>query len=157
MTMKYLDTFVRWLLAILMFAVTCLTFYQIIMRFVFNNASSWSEEATRFLFVWASFIAAGIGIKEHIHIGIDAVVNMLPANIRKGIEILVYAGIGCFGGWLSYSCIGLMEKTAKQLSPALKYPKSWIYAAVFAFGVLCIICAAYEIINKFKLREGEEQ
>lgn len=153
--MKYLDKIVKYFLAILMIVITCLTFYQIIMRFVFNNASSWSEEATRFLFIWANFIAAGIGIREHIHIGIDIIVNMMPFGLQKIINVLIYAIISIFGGWLSYSCVGLMQKTGGQFSTALKYPKSWLYAPVLVFGLLCVFCGIYEIIIVCKNKEEQ--
>ena len=154
--MKHLETVLKWFLAFLMLAVTALTSYQVFMRFVVNNASSWSEELTRLLFVWASFVAAGIGIKEHIHVGIDVVVTLLPKPAQKWISALVHAVIGAFGGWLSYGCIGLMKKTMKQFSPALRYPRPLIYASVFIFGLLCIVAAVNEIILILKKKEPEQ-
>lgn len=155
--MKYLDTLIKWILAILMFAVTILTSYQVFMRFVINNASSWSEELTRLLFVWASFIAAGIGIKEHVHVGIDVVVGLLPKAAQKCVSVLVNAAIAVFGGWLSYGCFDLMKKTTKQFSAALHYPRPLIYAAIFVFGLLCVIYAVQEIILILRMKEAEKE
>ena len=98
-SMNYL---VKWFLAIIMIGITFLTFYQVVMRYVFNNAPSWAEELVRFLFIWCTFIAAAIGIEEKIHIGIDVVVNLLPSKIQKSVEILVYAALIVFSGYLIY-------------------------------------------------------
>lgn len=155
--MKYLNLIIKWILAILMIAVTILTSYQVFMRFVVNNASSWSEELTRLLFVWASFLAAGIGIKEHVHVGIDVVVGLLPKGVQKWISVAVNAAIAAFGGWLSYGCLELMKKTTKQFSAALHYPRPLIYAAIFVFGILCVIYAVQEIILILKGKGGKEK
>ena len=76
-----------------MLAITILTFYQVITRYVFNNASSWSEEAVRYLFVWVSMIGIAIGIREKVHIGIDIFVKRLPIPIKKATEMVVQIAI----------------------------------------------------------------
>ena len=143
--MKIFTTLVKYVLVALMGALTVLTFYQIVLRYVFNSPSSWSEEAVRFLFVYASFIGAGIGIMEHSHIGIDILVNMLPEKYRKGAHIVIHAAISVFGGVLIYAAEPLLRMTKRQLSPALKIPMNYIYFSTMLFGALCIIFSLYEI------------
>lgn len=143
--MKILNTVIKYVLVALMSALTALTFYQIVLRYIFNSPSSWSEEAVRFLFVYASFIAAGIGIMEHAHIGIDILVNMLPEKYREKIQLAVYVVITAFGGLLIYATIPLLRMTKRQLSPAMRVPMHYIYFAVMLFGALCIIYSIYEM------------
>ena len=154
--MKAIEKTVRVFLAILMIAMTVLTFYQIIMRFIFDNPSSWSEEAVRFLFVWASFVAAGIGIKEHIHIGIDVVVGLFPRKLQVAAGMLVDLAVAGFGGWLSYVGSLLMYNSRKQFTPALQLSRSWLYVPVVLFGVMVVIFSVMECVKKAKvLRKGE--
>lgn len=148
--MKQINTVIKYFLAACMLAMTVLTSYQIICRFVLNNASSWSEEGTRFIFVWASFIAAGIGIHEHIHIGIDIVVGLFPEKIRKGVAMFVHFAISVFGVYLSYSGIALMKMTTGQRSPALGYPRGWLYLPILIMGIMCIFYGLLEITLIFK-------
>lgn len=143
--MKVFTTIVKYVLVALMAALTALTFYQIVLRYVFNAPSSWSEEAVRFLFVYASFIGAGIGIMEHSHIGVDILVNMLPERYRKFWHMVVHAVICVFGGVLMYAAEPLMRLTKRQLSPALKIPMNYIYFSTMLLGALCIIFSLYEI------------
>ena len=85
----YFNVLVKWQLVLMMMTIAGLTFYQVIMRYVFNSASSWSEELIRFVFVWCSFIAAAVGVREGIHIGINIFVNLLPQKLIPLTEILV--------------------------------------------------------------------
>lgn len=142
-----------YVLAIMMGAMTILTFYQIVLRYVFNSPSSWSEEAVRFIFVYCSFIAGGIGIMEHAHIGVDIVVNLLPIHLRKISSIIVHSCIAIFGGVLIYISIPLLKITQRQLSSALRIPMHYIYFSVVLFGILCIFFSIYEIWESVRKRK----
>ena len=134
----------------MMLAITILTFYQIIMRYIFNSAPSWSEELVRFIFVWLTFIAAGMGVRERIHIGIDVVVNLLPPSLKKAAETLVALIIIVFGGFLLVTGVELTRGTHLQASPALGLPMSYVYAAMPVLGVLMICFGLNNIRLIFK-------
>ena len=147
--MKYINSTVKYILVILMITMTILTFYQVVTRYVFNNPPSWSEELVRFLFVWASFIGAGIGIKEHVHIGIDVFVNLLPEKYRRSAVVLVNLIIIGFGIFLIFSSLPVVKMTNRQLSPANGIPMSYIYFSVVIMGILCILYSLFEIKDVF--------
>lgn len=136
--------------------ITIITSYQIIMRFVFNNASTWSEELVRFIFVWACFIAAGFGIREHAHVGIDVLVNKLPPKLHRIATIIVYLAIATFGGYLLYGSQGLLKSTGMQTSSVLHVPMSVLYSSILALGGLCIFFSLYEIYLILKPQKMEE-
>ena len=50
-------------------------FAQVIMRYIFNNSLSWSEELGKFLFVWISWLGISIGAKRKEHIKITMFVD----------------------------------------------------------------------------------
>lgn len=133
-----LYTVMKVFVAGLMMLITALTFYQIILRYCFNMAPSWSEELVRFVFVWLTFLAAGMGVRERIHIGIDAVVNMLPPALQKAAGIAVAIIITGFGLFLLITGWELTEGTHFQASPALGLPMSYVYAGIPFMGVLMI-------------------
>ena len=145
-SMNYL---VKWFLAIIMIGITFLTFYQVVMRYVINNAPSWAEELVRFLFIWCTFIAAAIGIEEKIHIGIDVVVNLLPSKIQKSVEILVYAALIVFSGYLIYYGWKISLTTKNQPSPALGLPMFWVYLSIPVAGCLNIYYCLKQMRKNF--------
>lgn len=144
------NTGIKWFLAILMMVIAALTFYQVVMRYVFNNAPSWSEELVRFLFVWCTFIAAAIGIKEGIHIGIDTLVRLLPGGIQRVLRILVQGVVIFFGSSMIYYGWKVIVMTSRQPSPALGLPMSYVYASIPAMGILILVYGSREIFKNAK-------
>ena len=137
-TESLLSKVMRIFVASMMILITLLTFYQIVLRYGFNKAPSWSEELVRFIFVWLTFIAAGMGVRERIHIGIDAVVNILPRQLQKAAALTVASVITGFGIFLLVTGVTLTADTHGQASPALGIPMSYIYASVPVMGFLLI-------------------
>lgn len=153
--LNILNTLVKWFLVILLGVMASLSFYQVVMRYVFNNASSWSEELVRFLFIWCSFIGAAIGVKEHIHIGVDIFVKLLPKKIVNLTEVLVNLGIMFFSGYMVYYGWSVVMVTRRQLSPALRIPMSWVYLSIPAMGVLLLLYCTLEIVKALSsIKEG---
>lgn len=145
-----LNEVIKYMLAIIMMLITALTFYQVVMRYVFKMAPFWSEELVRFLFVWVSFIAVAIGIKEKIHIGIDALVNLFPQQLKKVFSILVYLLISIFGGLIAYFGWPVVGMTHGQPSPALGIPMSYVYISLPIMGLLIIFYSLYEVAGILK-------
>ncbi len=155
-TYKKFNIIVKWFLAILMMIIAALTFYQVVMRYVFNNSPSWSEEMVRFMFIWSTFIAAAIGIKEHIHIGIDVFVKLLPGSLQKIIQTGVYLTIIFFSVYMIKYGWAVTLMTKRQPSPALGIPMSFVYISVPVMGILLIMYCIMEtfFIWKSPVREG---
>ncbi|NSW92679.1 MAG: TRAP transporter small permease [Firmicutes bacterium] len=149
-----INRILQYFLAVLMMVITALTFYQVVMRYVFKSAPFWSEEMVRFLFIWVSFVAAAVGIKEHVHIGIDALVNIFPKPVQKVVNILVYLVISIFGATLAYFGWPVVVMTHNQPSPALGIPMSYVYISVPVMGAMIIVYSLFEVIAM--LRNAKE-
>ncbi|QNB46610.1 TRAP transporter small permease subunit [Thermanaerosceptrum fracticalcis] len=120
------------LIAILLIIMTAITFWGVIARFVLRDSSSWAEEAARYLSIWAAFIGASLGVKKGAHIGVEAFVMILPKKVQQYISIIttVFCIIFCCAvSYIGYDYTLKLLKTG-QLSPAMRMPIVWAYAAV---------------------------
>ena len=71
--LKWLDDNIElYICVFLMSFMTLLVFVQVVMRYVFNNSLSWSEELARYTFIWLIYIGISYGCKLRKHIKIDA-------------------------------------------------------------------------------------
>lgn len=75
-----------------------LVFGNVVLRYGFNSGISISEEASRYLFVWLTFIGAVVAMHEHSHLGVDTLVSRLPAAGKKFCAVAAdLLMLGCCG------------------------------------------------------------
>ena len=62
--------------------------YQVIMRYIFAHANSWSEELARYLFIYDVMIGAAIAIRRNSHLQIDILINLMKPKVRTILTII---------------------------------------------------------------------
>jgi C4-dicarboxylate transporter DctQ subunit len=86
--MKILDHLEEWIIGLMLAAMTALTFLQVVMRYGFNSGFSWALELTTVFFAFMIFVGISYGVRVGSHIGVDALVKMMPHNTRRNVSIL---------------------------------------------------------------------
>ena len=137
--MKFLKRLDEWLIALLLAAMTLLTFSQVVMRYVFDSGFTWALQLTSVLFACMIFIGISYGVRVGAHIGVDAVVKLLPPKPRRITSIvavllcLLYAGMVIYGSMiyvLKMKAVGIeMDDLPIQI---------WIVRAILPFGFILL-------------------
>src|SRR5690625_3325941 len=105
MFLSWLGRLEEWLISLLLAAMTVVTFVQVVARYLFGYSFSWAFELTTFFFGGLIFIGISYGIRVGAHIGVDALVKLMPAGLARVVSILavllclVYSVIVFIGGW----------------------------------------------------------
>ncbi|WP_255435336.1 TRAP transporter small permease [Rhodoferax sp. BLA1] len=82
-----------------------LVFGNVVLRYGFNSGISVSEELSRIMFVWLTFLGAVVAMKEHAHLGIDTLTKRLSPNAQKfcvvitSLLVLGVCGLILVGSW----------------------------------------------------------
>ena len=117
-------------------------FLQVIMRYIFNNSLSWSEELCKYLFVWMIWLGTSLSAREHGHIAIDLLKDKARGrgkyymNIAVNVIWLMMCLFLLFNGITVVEGLILRNRTAS----ALPWVKVWVvYLAIpVSQGVLSI-------------------
>lgn len=116
----------------LMFSVG-LVFVQVVMRYVFSNSLSWSEELARYLFLWQIWLGASYAVKEHKHLRIEILQDFIKdPRKRKMYDVFVmvlWLGFSIFLTSESAS-LTILQFQRNQVSPAMRIPMAYAYASV---------------------------
>ncbi len=88
---SFVDRIEETLIASLLGAMTLLTFANVIARYVFNSNILWALEMTVFMFGWLVLLGAPYAVKKGTHLGVDALINILPDHIRKIFALVAVA------------------------------------------------------------------
>ncbi len=85
---SFIDRIEETLIAVILGAMTVITFANVIARKAFNSNILWALELTVFLFAWLVLLGASYLVKKNAHLGVDAIINMLRPGPRKALALL---------------------------------------------------------------------
>ena len=115
------------ILAILLAAITFVSFTQVIARYGFNSGWGGALEFTRILFAWMILFGMSYGVKNGIHLGVDAFIRMMPSRLFKlaaifgAVCVFLYAFILLYAGWMTL--VGADVSTNWRQTGAIGYWK----------------------------------
>ncbi len=152
---KLLDRYCR-LLSVLMAAalavMVVLVFTNVVMRYAFNSGITVSEELSRWLFVWVTFLGAIVAMHEGSHLGSDMLVSRLPVQGKKICLVLGHL-LMLFICWLLFK--GSLDQVKVNLdstSAVMEVSMGVFYAS----GMVCAASGAAILLNHlWRLVKGE--
>ena len=76
-TLDLIQKLINIFLSVAIFAMTLIIFLQVISRYIFNSPLVWSEELSRYLFVWISFLAIADAVRTKSHIALSILTDRM--------------------------------------------------------------------------------
>ena len=135
------------LIAVFLAAMTVLVFGNVLLRYAFNSGITVSEELSRWLLVWLTFLGAIVAVREHAHLGVDTLVRMLPAGGKRICFIINY-GLMLYADWLLLA--GSWRQTIINIddrAPATGLSLGIFYFVGVVFGVSAGILLLYDLMR----------
>ena len=127
-------------------AMVVLVFTNVVMRYLFNSGIPTSEELSRWLLVWLTFLGSIVALRDHGHLGVDSLVRALPA-LGKRICFIVSYLLMLYADWLLL--VGSWKQmliTASDRAPATSLSVGFFfYGAGVVFGVSAGVILAYDL------------
>jgi len=131
-------------------AMVVMVFGNVVLRYGFNSGIIVSEELSRWLFLWVTFLGAIVALKEHGHLGSDFLISRLPpagkrACLAAGHVLMLYATWLVFSGALAQTRINLgVEAPVTGASMAFVYGTGVAFAA---FAALLLARDLWRIVS----------
>ena len=151
---RLLSSYVRLLEAVIaacMLLMVVLVFGNVVLRYGFNSGIAVSEELSRWLFVWLTFLGALIGLREHAHLGTDALVARLGPRGKKVCLFICHA-LMLLICWMLFR--GALEQTKINwdvAAPSSGASMAWFYSVGLVFSVSA---ALVTLVDLWKLVTG---
>ncbi|MXW56791.1 MAG: TRAP transporter small permease [Gemmatimonadales bacterium] len=136
---RVLATLETYAVGVLLIAVCGVILLQVLMRYLFAWPNPWSEEVSRFCFIWLSLLGASLAVARRSHFRFDQVTGRLPPRATKVVETSAAAVVLLFALVLIGTGIALMDLTMGERSAALNLPFAFVYAAAPVSGALMVI------------------
>src|SRR3954465_5643108 len=147
---------IKIVMAVLLAAMVVLVFGNVVLRYVFNSGITVSEELSRWLMVWLTFLGALVALREHAHPGVDTLVRALPPAGKRICFVLSY-GLMIYADWLLLA--GSWRQTiitAGDRAPATNLSVGLFYGAGIVFGVSAGVILIYDLVRVLTGAASEE-
>ncbi|SIS83252.1 TRAP transporter small permease [Phaeovulum vinaykumarii] len=120
---RLVHSFEETAIALIMGAMTLLTFVNVVLRYVFNSSIIWGLEATLVLFAWLVLFGMAHAIKITANLGVDILLAVLPPKGRRIITLtavaacLIYAALLMKGAWDFWAPFAGLDRTSGHWFP----------------------------------------
>lgn len=157
MVLNRLIKYVEWMLVAMLAVMAILVFGNVVLRYGFNSGIVFSEEVSRFLFMWINLIGALVVLKDHGHLGVTSLVERLGERGQRICRFLA-DGLTCV------CCILLIDGTWKQVvigmddtAPVTGIPMGYVQLALLFSGVGMACVLLYSLWRQLTGRMPREE
>lgn len=150
---KSVDSFLYYLLAILMAAMVLNVLWQVASRYLVGSPSNFTDELSRYLLIWVGILGAAYVAGKKLHLAIDILPEKLEGKKERNLNIFINILVGLFAFFVMvWGGINLVYITLKlgQTSAALNIPLGYVYIVVPLSGLFIIY---YSIVNLYRKPE----
>lgn len=123
------------LLAAMLVVMLVMVLGNVILRYGFGTGITVSEELSRTMFVWITFVGAVVATREGTHLSVDSMVVHLPHRAKvvcvvlSELIVLACCGLIFWGTWRQH------EVNATTASLVTGMPLSWIFGAGYVVSL----------------------
>lgn len=156
---KTLVTVNRWLLILMLAAMSCIIFANVVLRYLTNDSLVWAEEVSRYLMIWITFLGAGLVLRFGGHVAIEDLHHRLPRRVSRWLRAGLVAMLMVFFAAMGWWGLQYMDFMQYQTSPVLGISYWWIYlASPIGFGLLMLHLAlvARNYVRQLRFVESDE-
>lgn len=134
-----LNALIRSLIVLLLMLMVVAVFLQVLFRFFLDQPLAWTEELSRYLLIWITFLGSAYAMSIRAHIGTEYILKYLSPFMAKAVTVIAaILSIVFFAVMVQQGYI-LSARSMTQTSPTLLLPMGYVYAVIPLSGALLII------------------
>ena len=129
---------------------------QIISRHFINFAIPWTEELSRWFYIYIVFVGASEAVSRRDHIAVDIVQNRLSNKFNLVLDTSIHIVFSLVSAFIAYRGYLFAERMDRLTSVTMDIQMSMLYVAVpigFALVFIKSVANAYISISKLLKRE----
>lgn len=149
----------RWVLILLLLAMACIVFANVVLRYTTGDSIVWAEEVARHLMIWGTFLGAGLVLRFGGHVAIDNLHQAVTPPLARLLRAVVVLGMAVFCAVMAYFSTLYVWATRFQTTAATDIPIAYIYVAMplgFVLMLLHLLFVARGFIGAGRYEESDE-
>jgi TRAP-type C4-dicarboxylate transport system permease small subunit len=139
----------------------CVLTYSVIVRYFLKISTDWQDEMSVFLIVGAVFMSAAAIQAQRGHIGIEAIVGLLPKQVNRWRILLVDAASFAFCAYFAWKSATLLQEavandyhSTSTWAPPLSIPYSLMTVGMFLLSIQLLLQVVAGLLGRDARRQG---
>lgn len=128
-------------------ALVAVVLLQIFARLFLPKSPHWTEEASRFLFIYTVSFASGLAIREKAFVNVDVFTNMLPERGRQWLQIFLDLLVAAFMAVVFHYSLKNLGIGGMQTSASLQIPMNYIFASMSVLSGTVVLYSLAEVFR----------
>ncbi|AEF53100.1 TRAP transporter small permease [Marinomonas posidonica] len=141
---------VDWLFSVLavsaLLAIIVVVLIQVFSRFLLPSSPIWTEELSRYLFIYLIVMGSGLVIRQNRHVRLELFQSSLNRFWYKAYQVFCHLLAGGFAVYIFPYAIKYAEIGRWQTSPALEVPMYWAFLSVSFFFMLTALYSVTSVL-----------
>ena len=139
---------------VLMGAIVALMILQVLSRYVFQNPVVWTDEVTRYSFVWLIMIGSAVGVHRGLHFTVSFLVEKASGRVQFICSILTSLALIAFLWVVCVYGVKLLATASGQITPSLEISVQIPYSSVAVGAGLMLFHAVAQLGRSLAGRGG---
>ena len=149
---KVINKILRFIVIIMLSVMSVVVFAQVLFRIV-HLSIPWSEELSKYLLIWSTFLGAAICIRKGSLVGLEFLKNSLSEEKQKLLQTILNLIVCAMLLFLISVGFWAVRRVWFQITPVLKLSMGLMYAAIPVGSVFMLI---NQVLVTIYLWKGDE-
>ncbi|MGD6875763.1 TRAP transporter small permease [Bacillus infantis] len=155
--MKLYSKLVNSITVFIFISMVTIVLLQILFRFSSTLSISWTEELSRYLFVWVVYLGGIATVKKGMNITFDILIDSLPYGLWKYLFSFTCLMSGFFLAVIAYLGIQTSIVVFGQVSSMLRIPMGLVYLAIPIGAAGMLLSQIQYWLETLKVKKAENQ
>jgi TRAP-type C4-dicarboxylate transport system permease small subunit len=138
---------VTWAACAALALAASLAVFQVFMRYVLRQPTSWSEPLVQLAVIWMVYLGAAATFRIGALVAIDLLLSRLRGRAQRGLSLFITAGSLLLLGHMVWYGWTMAERAAINVNPTLGVSMAWGFAAApvgAAFAMIAVLAHALD-------------
>lgn len=158
-TVKGINLVLGYVAGLAVAALTAITMFEMLSRFLFNRPTTWSLDISRYLLLLIGALSLSYTMQEDGHVYFSVVVDRVSERVRRAIAVVATGLVLVFCGVLGYYSIKLSFLSYRQGWGTMAHasiPQYYQYAVIGAAAVLLCVTSIVKTIVDVSLSKSDK-
>jgi len=134
----FLGGLLELILCVLLVAIVLMTFTQVLFRYLLHLSLGWTEELSRFIFLWLAALTAAYAFKKKTHFALRFLIDKMSFRLQRVVGTLVVFCVVLFLSLFTWKAVVYTISVIPQTAPNTRISMAVPYSSAVVGGFLML-------------------